>query len=199
MNTVLSMVYDGEVFRPETPLDLAPYTRYEVTLRPIIEDVAEANTETLAVAKGWVGELYILTDPSRIKEYLENNPAFVEFLKQAHSQLKTCFPTATYLLRLAFPHLDTSQQQLVLAVLTEQNRAEVAPLFDGFKNAWWLQAHPATPNGNPIALILEAQLAPFGSLYDLLEELAGTYEGPEEWSVEPDRYLYGTTKREVKP
>ncbi len=31
--------------------------------------------------------------------------------------------------------------------------------------------------------------------WDLLEEMAGTYEAPEDWSSEHDHYLYGTTKR----
>ncbi|MCT7985969.1 hypothetical protein NG796_22070 [Laspinema sp. A4] len=31
--------------------------------------------------------------------------------------------------------------------------------------------------------------------WDLLEDMAGTYEAPEDWSSEPDHYLYGTPKR----
>ncbi|AFY81528.1 hypothetical protein [Oscillatoria acuminata] len=31
--------------------------------------------------------------------------------------------------------------------------------------------------------------------WDLLEDMAGTYEAPEDWSSEHDHYLYGTTKR----
>lgn len=39
---------------------------------------------------------------------------------------------------------------------------------------------------------------PSGNLWDLLEELGGTIEGPEDWSVEHDHYLYGTPKRSEK-
>ncbi len=31
--------------------------------------------------------------------------------------------------------------------------------------------------------------------WDLLEEMAGTYEAPTDWSREQDYYLYGTPKR----
>ncbi len=31
--------------------------------------------------------------------------------------------------------------------------------------------------------------------WDLLEEMEGSYEAPEDWSSEHDHYLYGTPKR----
>ncbi|KOR36552.1 MULTISPECIES: hypothetical protein [Planktothricoides] len=34
--------------------------------------------------------------------------------------------------------------------------------------------------------------------WDLLEDMAGTYEAPEDWSSEHDHYLYGTPKRNSK-
>lgn len=33
---------------------------------------------------------------------------------------------------------------------------------------------------------------------DVLKELAGTIEGPEDWSAEHDHYLYGTPKKRNK-
>ena len=33
------------------------------------------------------------------------------------------------------------------------------------------------------------------SLWDVLSKLAGTIEGPQDWSEEHDHYLYGTPKR----
>ncbi len=32
--------------------------------------------------------------------------------------------------------------------------------------------------------------------WDVLESLIGTYDGPKDWSVEHDHYLYGTPKRQ---
>ena len=34
--------------------------------------------------------------------------------------------------------------------------------------------------------------------WDLLEDMAGTYEAPEDWSSEHDHYLYGTPKQNSK-
>ena len=31
--------------------------------------------------------------------------------------------------------------------------------------------------------------------WDVLESIAGTYDGPEDWSVEHDHYIYGSPKR----
>ena len=35
-------------------------------------------------------------------------------------------------------------------------------------------------------------------LWDLLEEVAGTIEGPSDWSLEHDHYLYGVPKQSKK-
>ncbi len=35
-----------------------------------------------------------------------------------------------------------------------------------------------------------------GDVYDLLESMVGTYDGPEDWSAEHDHYLYGTPKQQ---
>lgn len=34
-----------------------------------------------------------------------------------------------------------------------------------------------------------------GDLFDLLDQLAGTLDMPEDWATEHDHYLYGTPKR----
>ncbi len=33
------------------------------------------------------------------------------------------------------------------------------------------------------------------TLWDILDRMAGTIEGPGDWSIEHDHYLYGTPKR----
>ena len=33
--------------------------------------------------------------------------------------------------------------------------------------------------------------------WDILEDLAGTYEGPQDWSSEHNHYLYGTAKQDL--
>ena len=34
-----------------------------------------------------------------------------------------------------------------------------------------------------------------GNAWDILKSMAGTIEGPEDWSEELDHYLYGTPKK----
>jgi predicted DNA-binding antitoxin AbrB/MazE fold protein len=33
--------------------------------------------------------------------------------------------------------------------------------------------------------------------WDILEDMAGTYEGPQDWSSEHNHYLYGTEKEDL--
>lgn len=37
------------------------------------------------------------------------------------------------------------------------------------------------------------------TVWDVLDELAGTVEAPPDWAAEHDHYLYGTPKRHSKP
>ncbi|MFN5857384.1 MAG: hypothetical protein ACK456_16075 [Pseudanabaenaceae cyanobacterium] len=39
-------------------------------------------------------------------------------------------------------------------------------------------------------------MAPVQNARDLLENLMGTVDAPEDWSAEHDHYLYGTPKRQ---
>jgi hypothetical protein len=50
-----------------------------------------------------------------------------------------------------------------------------------------------------ISIVSEAEIPekPSGDAWDILEDMAGTIEAPEDWSKEHDHYLYGTPKREV--
>jgi hypothetical protein len=68
--------------------------------------------------------------------------------------------------------------------------------FDG--QALW----PESPldlemNGRYVILVepVPADSSEEGSVWDLLETLAGTVDAPSDWSAEHDHYLYGTPKR----
>ncbi len=49
MPETIAVVYDGEVFRPESPISLAPNTRYEITIKTVQPTVVEADSD------GWEG------------------------------------------------------------------------------------------------------------------------------------------------
>lgn len=68
MNTTLHLVYDGEVFRPEEPVELRPDTRVRVTIETI-EPASSAPRSFLQTAKG----LRLKGPPDwseRLEEYL---------------------------------------------------------------------------------------------------------------------------------
>lgn len=43
MSKTLTVVFDGDVLRPDSPLDLEPNTRYVITLQSVEQPVAEEN------------------------------------------------------------------------------------------------------------------------------------------------------------
>ena len=68
--------------------------------------------------------------------------------------------------------------------------------FDG--QALWPES-PLDPemNGRYVILVepVPADSSEEGSVWDLLETLAGTVDSPSDWSAEHDHYLYGIPKR----
>ena len=55
------------------------------------------------------------------------------------------------------------------------------------------------PNQQYVIKIISQDKAPENdqNAWDILEEMAGTYAAPEDWSSEHDHYLYGTPKRHL--
>ncbi|MDQ2809531.1 MAG: hypothetical protein M3Z04_21860 [Chloroflexota bacterium] len=41
MDRIITAMFDGRVFQPDTPLDLPPNTRYSLTIQPAPESVSE--------------------------------------------------------------------------------------------------------------------------------------------------------------
>jgi hypothetical protein len=44
-----------------------------------------------------------------------------------------------------------------------------------------------------------SQQAPTADAWELLKSLQGSVDGPADWSIEHDHYLYGTPKRNADP
>lgn len=51
-------------------------------------------------------------------------------------------------------------------------------------------------NKRYLITIVPEEVAPVQNAWDLLENLMGTVDAPEDWSAEHDHYLYGTPKRQ---
>ncbi len=64
MSKTLTVVFDGDVLRPDSPLDLEPNTRYVITIQSIKQpvaqenawDVLEAMTGTVEAPSDWSSE-----------------------------------------------------------------------------------------------------------------------------------------------
>lgn len=62
MNKMVTVVFDGGVLRPDVPLDLAPNTRYVITIQELPEssgdawDILEAMMGTVDAPQDWSSE-----------------------------------------------------------------------------------------------------------------------------------------------
>ncbi len=54
------------------------------------------------------------------------------------------------------------------------------------------------PHKRYLITIVPEEVPTVANVWDLLEDLTGTVEAPEDWSAEHDHYLYGTPKRQSK-
>ena len=80
MSKTLTAVFDGDVLRPDSPLDLEPNTRYVITIESVKQsvasgdawDVLEAMTGTVEVAGDWSSEHehYLYGTPKRKTEMI---------------------------------------------------------------------------------------------------------------------------------
>lgn len=75
ITTTITVVFDGEVLRPEEPVDLEPNTRYKVTIQPQPEfkdawDVLEHYAGTVDAPPDWSIEHdhYLYGTPKRYTE-----------------------------------------------------------------------------------------------------------------------------------
>jgi len=54
------------------------------------------------------------------------------------------------------------------------------------------------PHKRYLITIIPEEVPTVANAWDLLENLTGTVEAPEDWSAEHDHYLYGTLKSQSK-
>ena len=54
------------------------------------------------------------------------------------------------------------------------------------------------PHKRYLITIVPEEVPTVANVWDLLEDLTGTVEAPEDWSAEHDHYLYGTPKSQSK-
>lgn len=188
MSRTIEVIYDGEVFRPATPLDLEPNTKLEITL-PEASRGVEAGPDTYAELK----QVYKFENAEEIEAFLKENPSVVEFLKEAPSAIKQYFPDVQ--LALTFKPIFTGSDEwwLVVIMNVEGDAKAVQKSFDTLKDDWWFKVNDNMYGKLSIAVehpevsTLRAQAR--------FEKSIGTVEAPEDWSLEHDHYIYGSPKR----
>src|SRR5690242_1191436 len=110
MSETLSVIFDGEVFRPEVPLNLKPNTRYQITLESELQpDNSPSNLSS-------VRQSYHFKDQEQIQQFLANNSPLVEFLLNAVEPIKHYFPQARLELKLA-PAEEVGDEDKLLVVI----------------------------------------------------------------------------------
>ncbi len=176
-------MFDGEVFRPETAPDLAPNTRYEITVQSSLP-ISKASLDALQ-------QLYIFSEVTKVSQYLQQYPFLVEFLEQVNYSIKTFLPETT---QLVLTLVEDNQQDLLLEVTiqTEGQKLEVSSGWNQLKEWFFEQLDNLT---DLISIEIEHPEVNSREAWAVIESLIGTVEAPKDWSLEHDHYIHGTPKR----
>ncbi len=142
-------------------------------------------------------KLYTLKNPAEIERFLEKRIFLVELLIKTEQAIRKYFGEAELVLERTDALEASSACQMELDICPPLDAKDVISRFSNFNNGWYAKAAFKIKGNYCISLVHPAvQETP--NLWDLLRELAGTYDGPEDWSLEHDHYIHGTPKRYSK-
>jgi len=133
-----------------------------------------------------------LQDEQKIWGFLEENPSFVGLLREICSNIKEYFPDAQIFLEAASE--DGNENSLVISIYPVGDAPDILNKFNQFKDAWWSDTYDRI-EGKISINIEHKDLLTSGDPWLVLESLVGRVEGPEDWALEHDHYIYGTPKR----
>lgn len=77
--------------------------------------------------------IYRLSDPIEIKEFLKNNKYLLHLVTEAHGELQNFFPFSPVSMKV-------HQNELVIAVITSLSPEEADARLDEFDEKWWIDA-----------------------------------------------------------
>jgi hypothetical protein len=187
MSETLSVFFDGEVFKPDAPLNLKPNTRYQITLESEFQSGNSLND------LNFISQHYQLKDEKKVLEFLSQNNSLVEFLIKAEQTIKQYFPDAELDLSLEPFDEPDDEAKLILTISAQGESAEVRSQFNKLKSEWWFKS--AGNLLDKISLAIEHPEFSTNKSLEGLGNLIGSVEAPEDWAAEHDFYLYGTPKR----
>lgn len=128
-----SPVYDPQLYR-------AIATNYDELLSSFRGTFRETlSTYFTIVELDTLTRLYAFRRPSEIIEFLINNPFLLQFLQDAHEQIRNYFDKSAHLiLELTTDPEVTEDQQLVIFIRTTLSPNEAIKHLDQLDERWWL-------------------------------------------------------------
>jgi hypothetical protein len=118
-------------------------------------------------------------------------------LLKIHTRLRHYFPEGPLYLEVAPNRHDNNQLRLVISLYPNDTATDTLVKFSQFKDNWWFDKYDEL--GEKFAIFVEHKaFASSGDPWDSIEKLVGSVEGPEDWSIEHDHYIYSTSKRNQK-
>ena len=128
-NEPIKVFYDGQVFRPELPLDLPPNTHYEISLQNVV-----ALNVVEAVSNLALSDLYGYVEPTKVEAFLSENGFLEEFLLSAYPTIQSYFPNAKFTLEVVPTSNDI---KLLVRIYVEGKQYQLLTQFNELKSKWW--------------------------------------------------------------
>lgn len=182
MDKVVSVLYDGEVFRPQKPLNLEPNTLYDITL----EATPSLKSDSLE-------KLYTIEDKEQVAAFLQQNPMLGEFLQTASIEISKYFPQARLSVKIAQIYAASEGSRLIISIYGQGEKVATLIKFNQLKANWWLDTAESL-NGKATIYLEHPEISTEKTAL-AFTQLAGTVDAPEDWSLEHDHYIHGTPKR----
>ncbi len=188
MSKTVSVIFDGQVFRPENPLDLVPNTRYDITL-----EAPTTAPATTADKKDLVKQHYTFINSVEVESFLIQHPELIAFLEEAKPAIESYFPNALLSVKIGPSYKGDMDSRLLLTIHAEGDADPVMIAYNDLKVNWWTKTE-ACETGLALILIEHPEFSSRNA-WDVFEGLIGTVEAPQDWSLEHDHYIHGTPKR----
>jgi len=105
------------------------------TIRNALEDVNNliSDSDNLNYTMALYNNMYVLRNPTEIREFLKNNKYLISLVSEAHQELQRFFPSSLLSMKV-------HQNELVVAVMTSLPPEDADEKLDNFDEEWWIDA-----------------------------------------------------------
>lgn len=168
-NEPIKVFYDGQVFRPELPLELTPNTYYEISPQPVIP-LREAKIDSRVA----LTDLYEFIEPAQVQAFLAENDFLAPFLQSAYPSIQTHFPTAKLTLEVVPAYTGSENYKLQIGLHWDKDRSQTLSAFSNLKSKWWSTAKKSL--NNKVSIAIKRPNIVNGNFGEALREMEGKYE-----------------------